>query len=33
LPVDDHGHNKFRGTQALLRSRRGYSRKLGAVIR
>jgi hypothetical protein len=31
LPVD--GHNNFRGAKALLRSRRGYNRKLGAVIR
>jgi len=33
LPVDGHGHNNFRGAKVLPRSRRGYSRKLGAVIR
>jgi hypothetical protein len=33
LPVDGQGRNNFRGANVLLRSRRGYSRKLGSVIR
>src|SRR5215469_8565108 len=33
LPLDGRGHNYFRGAQALLRSKRGYSRRLGTVIR
>jgi len=33
LPVDGHGDNNFRSVKALLRRRRGYSRRLGAVIR
>ena len=33
LPVDRRAHNNFRGAKALLRSRRGFGRKLGAVIR
>jgi hypothetical protein len=33
FPVDGQGHNNFRAARALLRRRRGYGRKLGAVIR
>ena len=33
LPIDGHGHNNFRVAKALLRRRRGYGRRLGAVIR
>lgn len=32
LPVDSRGHNNFRAAKALPRTRRGYGRKLGAVI-
>jgi hypothetical protein len=32
LPVDGHGYNKFRAAKVLLRRRRGYGRRLGAVI-
>jgi hypothetical protein len=33
LPVSDQRHNNFRVAKALLRTRRGFGRKLGAVIR
>src|SRR5213080_413709 len=33
LPSDGHVHNNFRVAKALLRRRRGYGRRLGAVIR
>ena len=33
LPIDGHGHHNFRVAKALLRRRRGYGRRLGAVIR
>jgi len=33
MPVDDHDDKHFRAAKALLRSRRGFGRKLGAVIR
>src|SRR2546430_16273591 len=33
LPIDGHGHNNFRVAKALLRRRRGYGRRLGAVFR
>jgi hypothetical protein len=32
LPVDRHAYNNFRAAKALPRRRRGYGRKLGAVI-
>jgi len=32
LPVDSRGHNNSRAAKALPRTRRGYGRKLGAVI-
>jgi hypothetical protein len=32
LPVDSRGHNNFRAAKAWPRTRRGYGRKLGAVI-
>jgi hypothetical protein len=32
LPGDSRGHKNFRAAKALPRSRRGYGRKLGAVI-
>ena len=32
LPVDSRGHNNLRLAKALPRTRRGYGRKLGAVI-
>jgi hypothetical protein len=32
LPVDSRGHNNFRAAKVLPRRRRGYGRKLGAVI-
>jgi hypothetical protein len=32
LPVDSRGHNNFRSAKTLPRRRRGYGRKLGAVI-
>ena len=32
LPVDSRGHNNFRAARVLPRKRRGYGRKLGAVI-
>jgi hypothetical protein len=32
LPIDSRDHNNFRAAKALLRRRRGYGRKLGAVI-
>jgi len=32
LPVDGRGHNNFRAAKVLLRTRRGYGRKSGAII-
>ena len=32
LPLNSRGHNNFRAAKALPRMRRGYGRKLGAVI-
>jgi hypothetical protein len=32
LPVDSRGHNNFRSAKTLPRRRRGYGRKLGAVM-
>jgi hypothetical protein len=32
FPVDSRGHNNFRAAKVLPRTRRGYSRKSGAVI-
>jgi hypothetical protein len=32
LPVDSRGHDNFHAAKALPRRRRGYGRRLGAVI-
>ena len=32
LPGDSSGHNNFRAAKTLLRTRRGYGRKLGTII-
>jgi hypothetical protein len=33
LPVEGRSQNNFRAARALPRSRRGFGRKLGAIIR